>query len=259
MSTTQTSFYILHCEDTIEGILSALYDGFVLKKKLPAPYTDNISIAIGENNTFDLFSEWIELKPSHEKASITASTIHRQLGSEVYKAVFYTLCHFSPDRGTILMGFLARAFAKGERVLNRLSDTYAMRVMELSRKVSNEAHYFHEFVRFTKVEQTFYSRIEPKCSVLPLISPHFADRFPCENWIIYDKTHNLGSVHKAGGSFVLLSDPALDIELCEYRNQDDYHHLWKLFFHTIAIRERENTKCQNNLLPKWYRKNMDEF
>ncbi|MBQ6812964.1 MAG: DUF4130 domain-containing protein, partial [Agathobacter sp.] len=30
-------------------------------------------------------------------------------------------------------------------------------------------------------------------------------------------------------------------------------------FAHIEIKERHNPKCQNNLLPKWYRKNMVEF
>ena len=40
---------------------------------------------------------------------------------------------------------------------------------------------------------------------------------------------------------------------------DEYVDLWKLFVDTIAIEERRNEKCQNNHLPKWYRKNMTEW
>ena len=255
----QSPSYILHCEDSIDGILSAIYDGFVLKNKLPKPYDDCISIAIGENNTYDLFSEWIEITTDHNKASLTASTIMNRLGSNVYSSVYHSICHFDADRGTIVMGFLARAFQTGPRILNHLSDPYVMRIMELSRKCTNESHLFLEFVRFTQTKETLYSRIEPKCNVLPFISPHFDDRFPNENWIIYDATHQLGSIHKAGGSWFLLSDPTLEINVNELRDADSFHHLWHIFFQTIAIKERDNARCQNTHLPKWYRKNMDEF
>jgi probable DNA metabolism protein len=259
MISTQTFSYILHCENSIDGILTALYDGFVLKKRLATPYNDCISIAIGENNTFELFAEWIEIKTNPEKASLTASTIHHQLGDDVYTAVLRSICTFDAERGTILMGFLVRAFAKGPHILNELTDSYVMKVMQLSRKTANEAHLFHGFVRFTEIGETLYSRIEPKCNVLPLISPHFANRFPNENWIIYDATHQLGSIHKSGGEWILMSDSALDIDLTYHYETDTYHNLWRIFFQTIAIKERENTKCQNTLLPKWYRKNMNEF
>ena len=35
--------------------------------------------------------------------------------------------------------------------------------------------------------------------------------------------------------------------------------LWKDFFNTIGIKERENYQCQRNLMPLWYRKHMTEF
>ncbi|MFR5337313.1 MAG: DUF4130 domain-containing protein [Blautia producta] len=35
--------------------------------------------------------------------------------------------------------------------------------------------------------------------------------------------------------------------------------LWKQYFSTMEIRERHNEQCQNQLLPKWYRKYMMEW
>lgn len=35
--------------------------------------------------------------------------------------------------------------------------------------------------------------------------------------------------------------------------------LWKRFYETVAIRERENPRCQNTFLPKRYRGTMTEF
>lgn len=39
---------VLRCEDSLEGIFTALFDAFVCKNKMKAPYTDSISIAAGE-------------------------------------------------------------------------------------------------------------------------------------------------------------------------------------------------------------------
>ena len=35
---------VLRCEDSLEGIFTALFDAFVCKNKMKAPYTDSISI-----------------------------------------------------------------------------------------------------------------------------------------------------------------------------------------------------------------------
>ena len=33
---------VLRCEDSLEGIFTALFDAFVCKNKMKAPYTDSI-------------------------------------------------------------------------------------------------------------------------------------------------------------------------------------------------------------------------
>ena len=38
-----------------------------------------------------------------------------------------------------------------------------------------------------------------------------------------------------------------------------YRTLWKRFFETVAIRERENPRCQNTFMPGRYRGTMTEF
>ena len=40
---------------------------------------------------------------------------------------------------------------------------------------------------------------------------------------------------------------------------DEYRKLWKTFFDTIAIEQRENRKCQMNHIPLWKRKHTVEF
>ena len=74
----------------------------------------------------------------------------------------------------------------------------------MKRRVSNEAHYFIEFVRFRELENgVLFSEIEPKNRVLTCIAEHFADRFPME-WVIYDNTHQEFLVHPAGKHWVLV-------------------------------------------------------
>ena len=38
---------ILRCEDSLEGIFTAIYDAFVYKNKMVHPYRDSISIVPG--------------------------------------------------------------------------------------------------------------------------------------------------------------------------------------------------------------------
>ena len=85
---------------------------------------------------------------------------------------------------------------------------------------------------------------------------HFSDRFPDENFILYDENRNLAAVHEAGHRCVLVSGEQLQIP---QGHMDYFAVLWKQYFATMEIRERHNEQCQNQLLPKWYRKYMMEW
>ena len=61
---------VLRCEDSLEGIFTALFDAFVCKNKMKAPYTDSISIAAGEGE-MTLFAREIEVQTDAQKVQRT--------------------------------------------------------------------------------------------------------------------------------------------------------------------------------------------
>ena len=248
---------ILQCEDTLEGILTAIYDAFVEKNKMCGYRDGDISIVIGENQDMFLFARMIEVQTDLDKAQKTLLSIQKKISYLAYKRVLSALCHFDKDRGNAVLGFLVKGFPMGAKVTDALADPYVMRVMELSRKVDNESHLFTGFVRFHDVGKFLYSEIEPKCNVLPQIMEHFEDRYPNEHYVIYDKKKQVALVHPAHcQSFFVYGDEwNIDLE----QHKDYFETLWSAYFEHIAIKERQNPRCQNNLLPKWYRKHMVEF
>ena len=247
---------ILRCEDTMEGIFTAIYDAFVYKNRMEGEYQDNISIAIGVEGELTLFATEISIQTNLDKAEKTIHTIQTRLGRSVYSTLFYALCHYDPERASVVLGYLVRGFKKGSGIGEHLSDPYVMRVMELSRKASNEGYRFKEFLRFTDMGKFLYAKIEPKCNVLPLMTEHFAARFPNENFIIFDERRNYAMVHKTFSPCFFVTGEEFKMDTSECR--DVFEILWKQYFQTMEIKERHNEKCQNTLLPKWYRKNMTE-
>lgn len=260
---------VLKCEDSITGILTALFDAFVYKNNMPQPYEDSITIAIGDNCNAMLFAREIEVITNEEKAAKTVYAIQNKLGFSVYQTVFYALCHFDEDRATTVLGYLVRAFSKGSRIREYLADPYVVQVMELSRKVGNECQKLLGFTRFRDTGKFLLAEIEPKCDELPVMQEHFADRFPNENFIIFDKKRKYALVHPAFQScfFVAGIEDGQRNETFSQAfgegdvvmQKDSYEQLWRTYFSSMAIGERFNEKCQNTLLPKWYRKHMLEF
>lgn len=248
---------ILQCEDSLEGILTAIFDAFVEKNKMQEYHDGDIAIVIGENHTLSLFAQQMQVETDLDKAQKTLLSIQKKISYLAYKKVLSALCHFDADRGNVVLGFLVKGFPMGARVLEDMADPYVMRVIELSRKVDNESHMFLGLVRFFDLGKFMYAEIEPKCHVLPQIMEHFADRYPNEHYVIYDKKRYVALIHLAFGNSFFVSGDEWNIDLSQH--EDYFERLWSQYFKTIAIEERYNPRCQNNLIPKWYRKHMPEF
>ena len=248
---------ILQCEDSLEGILTAIFDAFVEKNKMQEYHDGDIAIVIGENHTLSLFAQQMQVETDLDKAQKTLLSIQKKISYLAYKKVLSALCHFDVDRGNVVLGFLVKGLPMGARVLEDMADPYVMRVIELSRKVDNESHMFLGLVRFFDLGKFMYAEIEPKCHVLPQIMEHFADRYPNEHYVIYDKKRHVALIHLAFGNSFFVSGDEWNIDLSQH--EDYFERLWSQYFKTIAIEERYNPRCQNNLIPKWYRKHMPEF
>ena len=248
---------ILQCEDSVEGILTAIYDAFVEKNKMSDYQDGDISIVIGEHADLFLFARQIEVVTDLDKAQKTLVSIQKKISHLAYKRVLSALCHFDADRANVVLGFLINGFSMGASVLEAMADPYVMRVIELARKVDNESHLFCGFVRFTDVGKFLFGEIEPKCHVLPQVLEHFEDRYPNEHYVIYDKKRHVALVHPAFCQSFFVYGDEWNVNINQY--QDNFEVLWKEYFAHIEIKERHNPRCQNNLIPKWYRKNMVEF
>ena len=106
-----------------------------------------------------------------------------------------------------------------------------------------------------------YSVIEPAYAVLPLLAPHFADRFQQENWVIHDKRRGVMAVHPKDSLWVLADAEELNTDYLGHRSEreKEFQELWKSFCKSIAIEERRNPRCQQGLLPLRFRGCMTEF
>ena len=93
--------------------------------------------------------------------------------------------------------------------------------------------------------------------VLPLLRRHFCDRYRNERFFLYDRTHQEALFYAEGRSAVR------PLEHFQMAPPDEaearYRLLWKRFYDTIAIRERENPRCRMTHMPKRYWSTMTEF
>lgn len=245
------------CEDSLEGIFTGIYNAWAFGMG-----HENVRLLMKEQYEPELFTEYEDVEPDPEKSEKVARSIQRKISGEAFRVVCRAAFSARAERADVIYRFLIEGFRYGETALRRLQEPAVAEIFALSRKVANEAHQYLEFIRFEQLENgILFASISPKSRVATLVAPHFADRFPGENWVIYDDGREEAAVHTAGGDWMMARLPKeqADAFLKTYGSSDHYEDLWKVFFRTIGIRERENPDCQRNLLPLWYRKHMTEF
>lgn len=251
---------IYQCEDSLEGIFSAVYIAWASRYG-----HDNIELEVldmVEEYNLKLFSEYIIVENNPENASKVANSIKKKISPHAYQMVARAALSNDKRKANAIYHFLVRGFAFGAKVEDHLSDPYVQIIFELNRYVGNDAHLYTGFVRFAELDNgILFAKIEPKNNVLEIITPHFADRLSQENFMILDVKRKVAAVHKSNAAWILttISDEELDTLLSVTERKEKYEKLWKTFFESIAIKERENKTCQRNHVAMHYRKYMTEF
>lgn len=166
------------------------------------------------------------------------------------------LCAF-PNRNYALYRLCMRVFREGSGFLRNRADPDAYPVLRAVRALSAEAENYRGFVRFSELGGVLGSEIEPKNRVLPIIAPHFCGRHQNERFFIYDRTHREILLYSDGRSRICLLDQFQ--MAAPDRQEAAFRCLWKRFYDTIAIRERENPRCRMTHMPKRYWNTMTEF
>lgn len=246
------------CEQTMNGMYSALYDAWKLSRH------EEAGIAFKDTVEHQLFCEYIEVEECESKCDAIDRLIRKNLGESAYWDIYHALLSEDAERADAVFHVLlaARKIKDSRRIMEHLTDPAVEKVFELKRSVANEAHLFVEFIRFRELENgVMFSEITPKNRVLTCIGDHFSDRFPLENWMIYDKTHKEFLLHRAHTRWILVTGEEVDEEMTNRvtEQEKEFGHLWQGFFETIAIEERVNPVCQRTHLPLHFRRDMIEF
>lgn len=251
--------YVLICSDSLEGIFTGVYDGWKLGNR-----GMQVALSMGQPRQTEFFCQYQTVDVDPQKAEKVARTIRRELGQDTYEQLCYAACSTQEDKGTCIYYALREGLSgKGNRrcVLENLKNPYILKISKMRQTVWHEMHRFLGFVRFREIENgILFSEIGPDNPILPLLGPHFADRLPGENWMIYDENRRDALIHPAGKPCYIRRQAFLETQRLEGVQKDEvYVALWKEFCRSISVSERENLRAQRQNLPHKYRKYLTEF
>lgn len=180
-------------------------------------------------------------------------SMHRKFTEETLDIISYALNHRDPDAATWVLKYIIHCFKDPKRAFD-YQNSLVMRVTKLSRQVSLESHRFTGFVRFSLVDSLYVAKIDPDHDILEFIAPHFAERFPDMNFIIYDEGRHTAILSR-NGEWTLKKDIQLNQDLLKTDSSTDK---WREYFNNISIAARENRRAQKRSMPKRYWKNLPE-
>lgn len=250
---------VFTCDDNFDAIMSAIYD--VWCEAIKIGYS-NVSVIRKKDVELNLFDEYIETVSDPIKSEKVINTIQNKISTTAYYWCYYVALSCDMDAPDVIFRFLILGFKKGKIITTMLQNPQVMRMMEIYRRVNNEANFFREIARFNSIDNKIYiSHIEPKNNVIMYVANHFSDRMPSENFMIIDDNRRIAAIHPEDGETYFRSLTENEFEKLSGTESytDEFTVMWKTFFDAIAIQERFNPTCQRNLFPIWKRKHATEF
>lgn len=264
--TTEQETVILLCEDSLEGIFTGIYDAYALR--IPP---DSIRLQAGGEETLSLFATYRKVQPDAEKTGKVIRTLRQKFGTEDYRALCMALSSADSGKAEAVFRTVVWGLSKDRRgsILAHLADDNVRKVLELSRRATNETHHLRGFLRFQELSNgILYAVISPKNNIMPYLAEHFSDRLPLENFLILDEGRDIYAVHPAGKEWFLVTGSPGNEADCTGQDSGEiilseeeryYQELFRHFCHTISIEGRRNLKLQRNMLPLRFRSHMIEF
>ncbi len=235
-------------DGTFEGLLCCIFDSYANKEVLTAITND-------EDAAPTLFpTRAISTDAAH--AARVLRKLHKlsPWGEELVRRGYLTCME---DKEIRIYRLVAKLLREGPGFLRDFSDETLHPVAAAVRHLNGEAHLLKGFVRFSELGGVLGSEIEPKNRVLPILRGHFCSRYQNEKFFIYDRTHHEALFYAAGKAVIR---PLADFQMAPPdETEANYRLLWKRFYDTIAIKERENPRLRMSNMPKRYWNTMTEF
>lgn len=236
-------------DGSFEGFLTCVYYSYYKEKK-PQLFIDK------NNYIYNFTDEFIEIQSEEDKYERVYASLEKKLNNKTLMRLYYLFLSSEDENHILLYKYIRLCFKYEKEVDLHLNNDIVLSAHKLSRRVLFEAHRFTGFVRFEEVyKDTFYSKISPDHNILPLLINHFTKRFSSMRFIIHDVKRQLAIIYDGQKAIITV----LKSEDIPNISSGIYEDLWKNYFKSTTILERENPRLQRRNMPKRYWKNLTEI
>jgi len=239
-------------DNTFEGLLTAVFYAYSNK--------EDCIITKSRDYVPSFLNEVSDISTEYDKFDRVYKSIVEKLNEEVLRNIYYLYLSDIIESDCLALKYLKLCYKHGVIINLAKNDDIIILVDKYTRKVSNEAHMFTGFVRFKEVAHlSFYASIEPVHNILPLILNHFTRRFSDQNFIIHDLKRDLAIIYNKESAIITNLKKEDSQVFTSSSTDSEFEDLWKTFYTSVNIKERENHKLRNRSMPKRYWDHLTEL
>ncbi len=232
--------YLIY-DGSFPGFLTAVFEAFECK-------TQELDFVSLQNHVPSFYKEHM-VALDRQKAGRVYHAVTQKLCLSCYDRIFHAwLSHQAGIERDIFL-FLKMSFASGKNLWAMLSEPVISRVSSAARAVEREAELYLGILRFRRAAGIYVADIASKREVLPLIAPHFAQRFSDKPFLIRDLNFSQAFFSADGKSGFFLMEEFSDLD--KISEKDEWEAMWKAYYQNVSIPERKNLKVMQSHMPKY--------
>jgi len=238
---------------SFEGFLTCVYFSYYQKKAT--------GISTFEDYQGSLIEEPVEIITDQVKAMKVYKAIEKKISLIDLRRIYRVFNSSLLDREMIILAYIELGFKLGDKISLYHTNSTVKKIENAQYKVGREIERMLGLTRFSGLSGgILYAKIQPEHDILEFIAGHFSDRLKNDPFIIHDAGRGKAIISQSGKWYIskFTEEDYQEIS-CISKEENDIRKLWKKYFETIAIKERLNSKCQKNMMPVRYWKNLTEM
>ncbi len=237
-------------DGSLNGLLCCLFKSFT-DKEIPD------AISSDKNTQLSLTDREIRVNTVETQCERIEKAIEKYTGLGGLYDIRYAFKSGAKNKDKIIFDYLKKTFDAKRDISGNFSERYVLAFYDLIKGVSNEVHRMKGFVRFSQTEEgIYYAHIKPDNDIVALLMPHFTARFKNMRFAIHDEKRNIIGLYNGDERKVIKLNNPLVVK--NGKNEESLKFLWRTYYESVNIKERENLKLMRRFMPAKYQINLFE-
>lgn len=234
---------IIEYDNTFDGLLSALYTYYTCK-----------DIDIINSSAVPGLLKTHKQKTNFENAEKFGSKIIKKFGIAAYENIYFAYIYDAIDKESSIIQYI------NFLLYNKIShnnEAY-FKIIKFRKEILNTIMRYQGFLRFSDIQGIMYTKYEPEYDITFLLGDFFIQRLNGSDFVIHDLKRDLLLFCKNKEKVIIKTDKETALNYTDTYEQY-IQDLFKTYFKSASIEERQNYKLQRGMFPLKYRCHAFEF